>query len=207
MGNPEKILKVGELVMCIKLLGKTVLGVLLFSMAMVAQAAPDLVVSGGVSGSPSNSISVPIAFTNNVAGDVVAMDFELHYDPAILTVNTVDYSALGGNISSHNNNAATGTITFLIANNPLQTTASGNILVIFAINNAAVIGSTTALSIQNVTFSDAAANSIAPDIITNASVAIVAPAVVTVPTLSQWGLILLTLMLMFFASPLVRLRK
>ena len=196
--------------MNIKFLSKAVLGILLFSMVMVAQAAPDLVVGTGVSGNPGGNITVPIAFTNNGAGDVVAMDFELHYDPAILTVSTVNYSALGGNISSHNDNAVTGIITFLIANNPLQAITSGNILVTFAINNAAVIDSTSGLSIQNVTFSNAAASAVAPDNITNANVAIVAaPAVGTqaVPTLSQWGLILLSLMLIFFASPLVRLRK
>lgn len=197
--------KVRALVMDIRLVSKYLLGILLFSLTMVAQAAPDLVVST-VSGSPGSTVTVPIAFVNNGAGNVVAMDFKLHYDPAILTVNTVDYSALGGNISSHNNNAAAGIITFLVANNPLQATTSGNILVTFAINNAAVVGSTSNLSIQNVTFSDATANSVAPDNITNASISIVATTQ-AIPTLSQWGLILLSLMMILLASPMVRLRK
>lgn len=180
--------------MSFKYLSQVIFGVLLYGLTVAVYSAPNLV-AGATSGNAGNTVSIPVAFTNNAADDVVAMDFELKYDPAVLSVNSVNRTVLGGSVSNHANNAAGGIITFVIANFPSQAIPNGNIIVTFAINATASVGATT-VGLQNVTFSNSAAGAIAPDNISNGQVNIIIPSVQSAPTLSQWALILLALTLL-----------
>ena len=186
-----------------KTLSKAVLGVFLVSVVMVAHAAPDLVV-GEITGNAGDTVTVPITFTNDDA--VVGMDFKLKYNPAILTVSSVDLSGLGGSISNHSNDANNGVITFLFANFPLKEISSGEVLVKFNINEATSSGETTSLALKKVTFSNKVADAIAAGKVIGGSVAIKTADTTSVTpnstesgsgTFSLWDFFFLSLLLLF----------
>jgi len=187
-----------------KALSKTVLGVFLVSVVMIAHAAPDLVV-GEVAGNVGDTVTVPITFTNDDA--VVGMDFKLKYNPALLTVSSVDLSGLGGSISNHSNDAKNGVITFLFANFPLEEISSGEVLVKFIINEATSSEATSSLALKKVTFSNKAADAIVAGKVIGGSVAIKTADTTTSVTpsstksgsgaFSLWDFFFLSLLLLF----------
>lgn len=157
--------------MLIKLLSKTVSGLLLCSLTLVVYAAPDLVV-GTASGKSGDTVSLPITFSNNKTDDIVSMDFKLKYDPEKLSVEAVDLTELKGNLSNYSDDTKKGVITFLIAKFPLEAISSGNMEVKFTIKTNIKAGSVVALSLQDVTFSDNTAKRIIQDKITDGSVTV-----------------------------------
>ena len=190
-----------------KILSKTVLGVFLVSLVMVARAAPDLVV-GEVTGNAGDTVTVPISFTND--DTVVGMDFKLKYNPTELTVSSVDLSGLGGSISNYSNDAKHGVITFLFANFPLKEISSGEVLVKFTINKATSSEVTSSLALKKVTFSNKAADAIKAGKVTSGSVAIKTADASTSVTpnstksgsgvFSPWEFFFLSLLLLLFVK-------
>lgn len=189
-----------------KALSKTVLGVFLVSVVMIAHAAPDLVV-GEVAGNVGDTVTVPITFTNDDA--VVGMDFKLKYNPDALTVSSVDLSGLGGSISNHSNDAKNGVITFLFANFPLKEISSGEVLVKFIINEATPSDEISSLALKKVTFSNKAADAIVAGKVLGGSVAIKRADTTNVTpnstksgsgAFSLWEFTLLSLLLLFIKN-------
>ena len=161
-----------------KLLG--LLLVLLLLPIASAFAQPDLTV-GNASGLPLATVSTDVSFTNN--GDVVGMQFDINYDPLLVTPGiVVGGSALAPHSVSSDTPSA-GVLRVLITppiQIPLPKVNSGVLVTIpWTISGGAAAGN-TALTLANVVFSNALAASVTPGTLTSGQITITA-APVAVP--------------------------
>lgn len=132
-------------------------------------AQPDLTVGAAV-GQPGATVNTLVSFTNN--GAVVAMSFDITFNPALVTPGTV---AIGAGLAPHT--VATsiptpGTLRVLVNPplvNPLPAANNG---VLLTVPWTIAAGATSAipLALTNVTFANAAAGSVPATALTSGQI-------------------------------------
>ena len=159
-----------------RLLG-LLLVLLLFPMAS-AFAQPDLTVGNGA-GLPGATVNTAVSFTNN--GAVVAMSFEITYDPARVTPGAVTNGPALAPHSVATNIPVAGTLRVLVNPplvNPLPTVNNGVLFTVpWTIAGAAAPGNVP-LGLATVVFSNAAAGAVPPGTLTPGQITINAAPVV-----------------------------
>ena len=144
------------------------LGLLWLPMAG-AFGQPDLTV-GAAAGQPSATVNIPVSFTNN--GAVVAMSFDITFNPALVTPGTV---ASGAGLAPHTVATSVptpGTLRVLVNPpfvNPLPAANNG---VLLTVPWTIAAGATSAipLTLTNVTFANAAAGSVPAGVLTSGQI-------------------------------------
>ena len=160
-----------------------------------AFAQPDLTV-GSATGQPGATVATTVSFTNN--GAVVAISFEILFNPALVTPGPVTPGAALAPHTVATNISAPGTLSVAITPpiiNPLPTVNNGILLTIPWTISAGSAPTTTALTLTNVVFASAQGG-VPPDDLTSGQITIQgAVASANIPTLSEWALLLLSVLL------------
>lgn len=159
-----------------------------------AFAQPDLTV-GSATGQPGATVSTAVSFTNN--GAVVAMSFEITFNPALVTPGPATPGAALAPHTVATNISAPGTLSVAITPpiiNPLPTVNNGILLTIPWTISAGSAPATTALTLTNVAFANAQQGGVPPDDLTSGQITILAASATSanIPTLSEWALLLLS---------------
>ena len=134
-----------------------------------ALAQPDLTV-GAATGQPGATVNIPVSFTNN--GAVVAMSFDITFNPALVTPGTM---ASGAGLAPHTVATSVptpGTLRVLVNPpfvNPLPA-ANNGILLTVPWTIAAGATSAIPLTLTNVTFADTAARSVPAGALTSGQI-------------------------------------
>lgn len=168
-----------------------------FAAAQVSLTLGDATLAAGDSGAVSATISTD--------GSAVALQFDVLYDPAIVSLGTVNGgAALTGNHSISSNPIGPGRDRVVITTSPVTALGSGTLATInLSIAGSAGAGSTS-LTWDGVVISDAAALPIIPNSLTPGTITITAGPVANPPTAIPasplWSLLLLIGLLIWFTS-------
>tara|TARA_R110002110_G_scaffold43803_1_gene135614 strand:- start:9555 stop:18386 length:8832 start_codon:yes stop_codon:yes gene_type:complete len=161
--------------------------------AQVSLALGDASLAAGDSGSVSATISTD--------GAAVALQFDILYDPAIVSLGTVNGgAALTGSHSIASNPIAPGRDRVVITTSPVVPLNSGTLATVnLAVADTAVAG-TTSLTFAGVVISDAAAQPLSPSSLTPGTITITGGATVpaepeVIPASPVWVLVLLSALL------------
>ena len=162
-----------------------------------AFAQPDLTV-GSATGQPGATVSTAVSFTNN--NTVVWMSFYITFNPALVTPGAVMPSAaLALHHTVATNISPPGTLRVAITSpttDPLPTVSSGILLTIPWTITAGSAPTTTALTLAEVRFANNEESEVTPNALTSGQITIQgAVASANIPTLSEWALLLLSVLL------------
>ncbi len=134
----------------------TLIMVLQGALGLTAFAAGTNLTAGDVSGAPGDVIQVSVNLTSS--GEVVAMQFDLSYDPALLTYQQISAGSLTSAFTVYANEVADNKIRVIIYNLSNTPVAAGSGLVAqlqFQVAASASTGQTCSLGLNGVTLSDA----------------------------------------------------
>ena len=170
--------------------------------AQVALSLGDASLAPGASGTVAAGISTDAS--------AVALQFDVLYDPAIVSLGTVNGGdALTGSHSIASNPISAGRDRVVITTSPIASLNSGTLATLnLAIADTAVAG-TTPLTFSNVVISDAAALPITPASLSPGTITVTGAAPApsepeVIPATPVWSLFLLTALLLAFAKRHVR---
>lgn len=174
------------------------MGAFLLALSVGAQAQVSLAL-GDASLAAGDSGAVSVAISTGRAA--VALQFDILYDPAVISLGTVNGGgALTGNHSIASNPISPGRDRVVITASPVVPLSTGTLATVnLAVADTAVAG-TTSLSFAGVVISDAAAQPLSPSSLTPGTITITggAPAPVepeAIPATPVWVLMLLATLL------------